>query len=165
MTKENVGSFETDLTGQDIRTRNLFTEEVQLSIKDKVVSTEGFSTGGKQLYVVFIADDEWIKEQYKKHNHSEIAEQPPTPYMGRRIGNTTRLADYYIQRLFTGETVEIKDHREQEYSSSREGLLKMISDRLKREHGLTLQYNFSGRMLSSSVMMKDAKYFIKELQK
>lgn len=85
---------------------------------------------------------------------------------GRRIGNTTRLADYYIQKLFTGERVQIQDHIVSEHgNAATERLLKIIARRLESEHRVTLSYDFREHGERESVKMSDAKYFVKELQK
>lgn len=63
----------------------------------------------------------------------------------RRIGNTTRLADYYVQKLFTwGTTGEILDHCDSRKMN--EKLFKIILKRLSIEHrgiypNLTILYN------------------------
>ena len=54
---------------------------------------------------------------------------------GRRMGNTTRLIDYAIQIIFSGETVVIKDHHEsgKNYSENKR-LFDLIVRRLEIEH-------------------------------
>jgi hypothetical protein len=53
----------------------------------------------------------------------------------RRIGTTTRLADYYIQRLFKGETCEIIDHRPTKAANRH--LVEIIIQRLWNEHQIS----------------------------
>lgn len=52
----------------------------------------------------------------------------------RRVGNTTRAIDYYIQRIFNnpGETIEVKDPYD--HPASHKELLRKILNRLKAEH-------------------------------
>jgi hypothetical protein len=56
----------------------------------------------------------------------------------RRAGNTTRIADFYIQRLFNNYTTgEIVDHYGSTESNKR--LFKIIVGRLDREHSWILK--------------------------
>jgi hypothetical protein len=51
---------------------------------------------------------------------------------GRSVGNSTRLADYYIQCLFQNGNVIVKDHYDGRIAH--EELLKTILTRLEIEH-------------------------------
>lgn len=75
-----------------------------------------------------------------KLNPNLIENLRPTTLPGRRVGNSTRLADYYIQKLFeVGNTrsnirkIIIRDHYL--YSNSgHEHLFHIIVRRIKIEH-------------------------------
>lgn len=56
----------------------------------------------------------------------------------RRIGNTTRAADYFIQMIFNnpGEDIEIKDHFD--HPASHNYLFHKIINRLNLEHSRRL---------------------------
>ncbi len=56
-------------------------------------------------------------------------------YNQRRCGNTTRLADDYIQRLFKGETVKLVDHYPSKIANNI--LSFIVINRLKTEHPYT----------------------------
>lgn len=59
------------------------------------------------------------------------------PYWERRSGNTTRLADYYIQQLFEFKEVEVIDHHSGDSRSTRianDCLMNVIAKRLWYEH-------------------------------
>lgn len=51
---------------------------------------------------------------------------------GRRVGNSTRLIDFYIQELFEKGEVYCKDHFD--HSKSHYYLFKKVTERLEREH-------------------------------
>lgn len=56
-------------------------------------------------------------------------------YPARRVGNTTRIVDWTIQKLFEGEEVECLDHHE--YGENRKAnshLMSIILQRLAIEH-------------------------------
>lgn len=56
--------------------------------------------------------------------------EKPTPIDGRRVGNTTRLVDYYIQQLFiTGEVI-LEDH----HPLGHNDLFAKVMGRLRNEH-------------------------------
>lgn len=55
----------------------------------------------------------------------------PVP-IHRQTGRTTRLADKYIQELFSTGAIRIRDHTDQEVCHSR--LARIVHDRLNREH-------------------------------
>lgn len=80
-----------------------------------------------------------VKEYETKLRKAEAENSFPyiSPYGGRRVGNTTRLADYYIQKLFTEGKVVVKDHWEGDHSynsSEHRRLTKIILARLDIEH-------------------------------
>lgn len=54
----------------------------------------------------------------------------------RRIGNTTRLVDYYIQVLFTKGTVKIEDHVEVPNHGGLPYIVQIVIKRLQSEHRL-----------------------------
>ena len=61
---------------------------------------------------------------------------------GRRIGNTTRIADNAIQLLFEGKKVLVHDHaHKNRLISPNNYLLDMIRERLKFEHNID-RHNF-----------------------
>ena len=72
----------------------------------------------------------------------------------RRIGNTTRAADYYIQRIFNnpGEVIEIKDHFD--HPASHKHLLKVIMNRLNLEHKRRV---FQVNEFDCTIMLFEAK--------
>jgi len=51
---------------QKERLLSLFTDDAKSSIKDKHLTVETLMTAGKEIYIIYIADDEWIKDFYKK---------------------------------------------------------------------------------------------------
>lgn len=80
----------------------------------------------------------------KSYELTRPVEDRPSIRMERHKGNTTRLADYYIQKLFDnqGEYVLIMDHFHNT-TSDRE-LIKIITKRLQAEHkGVPYDVNFS----------------------
>lgn len=53
----------------------------------------------------------------------------------RRCGNTTRQADWYIQNMFEGVRVEVRDHANMDGLLSRDKhLIDIIKHRMKTEH-------------------------------
>lgn len=60
---------------------------------------------------------------------------------GRRMGNTTRQADYAIQLLFQGKVVLCLDHhREGTHSDANRLLLRIVLGRLYTEHSRIMEY-------------------------
>lgn len=61
----------------------------------------------------------------------------------RRNGNSTKLIDYYIQKLFEERKIEIVDHEINEHNNPRANLLlfERVSKRIYLEH------NYSSRSL------------------
>lgn len=83
-----------------------------------------------------------IEYQDDKNDDNVIKHMPPLfdiLYISRANGQSTRLADEYIQKYFTlkpGEYIEIIDHYGGEGERrAHEYLAKKIADRLKEEHG------------------------------
>lgn len=84
--------------------------------------------------------------------------------LDRQSGNTTRQADYYIQKLFKDYHIEVKDHHGTRYSNER--LYKIILERLHLEHGkymhfiipkkenLTISFNKEFQNLKNKTMKK-----------
>ena len=60
---------------QKERLLSLFTEDAKKSIVDKHFSVETLTTAGKEIHIIYIADDEWIKDFYKK----EFVKEPKPP--------------------------------------------------------------------------------------
>lgn len=56
----------------------------------------------------------------------------PIRFNGRQTGKTTRLADEYIQELFTTGHIKIKDHMGMQDCHDR--LFRIIHKRLRNEH-------------------------------
>lgn len=56
----------------------------------------------------------------------------PIALLGKRKGNTTRLADFYIQELFYKKTVTLEDHHDTHEAHER--LMKIVLKRLSIEH-------------------------------
>jgi hypothetical protein len=54
---------------------------------------------------------------------------------GRRVGNSTRLLNYYIEELFSKRKVYIKDHYD--HPKDHKELFHKVLNRLRVEHGLT----------------------------
>lgn len=50
---------------------SLFTEEAKMSISNKHLTSETFTCQGKEINIIYIADDEWIKDYYKKELFKE----------------------------------------------------------------------------------------------
>ena len=48
------------------RLLSLFTDEIKSSIKDKHLSVETLMYSGKEIRIIYIADDKSIKDFYKK---------------------------------------------------------------------------------------------------
>jgi len=59
----------------------------------------------------------------------------------RHSGRTTKLADYFIQQLFTNGEVEVRDHWDQD--SAHHYLTRIIVRRLEFEH-LTTKFKVKG---------------------
>lgn len=54
---------------------------------------------------------------------------------GRRMGNSTRVADHAIQELFSGKKIHVQDHWENgRHDKANKFLFRTIMDRLKMEH-------------------------------
>ncbi len=72
-----------------------------------------------------------------------MEEQEFDPYEGglRGSGRTTRLADSFIQELFTNGQIEVKDHHESPHAS--QALIDVICGRLDYEH-CNIKYSVSG---------------------
>lgn len=60
----------------------------------------------------------------------------------RADGNTTRLADYYIQKLFKDGAITVTDHFNNSRSNDR--LARIITDRLHFEHRNTFTRKLNG---------------------
>lgn len=74
----------------------------------------------------------------------------------RRAGNTTRQANYAIDKLLDGETVYVLDHHGDKKSSRR--LLDIIKARLRAEHGidsmlLDLKYHGQGYIVKIKTVL------------
>lgn len=54
----------------------------------------------------------------------------------RRIGNSTRIVDALVQQLFTTGSCEYWDHTDRLGNSALEHTLRILEDRLSREHSL-----------------------------
>lgn len=66
----------------------------------------------------------------------------------RRSGRTTRLVDWAIQQLFSGNTVTIADHHESFDNQKR--LVKLVANRLQNEHNVRasdLDYDYNENTL------------------
>lgn len=63
----------------------------------------------------------------------------PEPQPGRRVGNTTRLIDYYIQVLFTQWKAEVIDHHPEDNprGNGMTYLVERIVQRLQNEHRMS----------------------------
>lgn len=63
---------------------------------------------------------------------------PPVHFTpGRRMGNTSRLADHIIQELFKGKTVTIRDHHQGgDHHQANEHLRRIVLRRLSFEHNI-----------------------------
>lgn len=95
------------------------------SIVYKALNTEGNKIFGS-VYVRTESDVEWndfIESIFLAQDKEKS---------GRRIGNTTRLADFYIQVLFNRGEVQVQDHHS-DYNSHR-ALLERILKRITTEH-------------------------------
>lgn len=57
---------------------------------------------------------------------------------GRRMGNTTRQVDEWIQQLFTEGRATIIDHADSPHNRANDHALRVLLDRLHFEHHLTL---------------------------
>lgn len=80
------------------------------------------------LKEIKLPDDEGLRERIIQQSRdlNKIIEA------GRRVGNTTRLADYYIQQLFNTGFCIIRDHHPTKMAS--ENLFQIIWNRLYKEH-------------------------------
>ena len=90
----------------------------------------------EEFYDMFkVSGIEFTEENLKeiiRQRYSDNELKRPEPVFGRRVGNTTRLIDYYVQKLFRGGIVKVKDHHEHRHAD--EDLTCRIMERLKREH-------------------------------
>lgn len=67
------------------------------------------------------------------HKQPEYLTKPSAlPY--RRIGNTTRLVDYYIQELFLRGTAKVLDHHGGDSPNHLSHIMIIIINRLQHEH-------------------------------
>ncbi len=53
---------------------------------------------------------------------------------GRRVGNTTRMIDMFVQDFFNKGECQVYDHHPTQ--ESRERVFKLVLERLNREHGI-----------------------------
>lgn len=51
---------------QKERLLSLFTDDAKGLIKDKHLTSETMIMGKQEIHIIYIADDEWIKDYYKK---------------------------------------------------------------------------------------------------
>lgn len=69
-------SIKTDVVSsydeQKERLLSLFTDDAKSLFKDKHLTVETMITGKQEIHIIYIADDEWIKDFYKK----EFVKQP-----------------------------------------------------------------------------------------
>jgi hypothetical protein len=71
---------------------------------------------------------------------------------GRRVGNTTRLLNYYIEELFTKGEIVVKDHHNSYVISK--VLFNKIIKRLEFEHNFIKNKHFSINYLSLEITLK-----------
>jgi hypothetical protein len=71
---------------------------------------------------------------------------------GRRVGNTTRLLNYYIEELFTKGEIVVKDHHNSYVISK--VLFNKIIKRLEFEHNFIKNKHFSTNYLSLEITLK-----------
>lgn len=90
--------------------------------------------------LIYISNKERISLQMDDAFSLGRKEKVAPIYDNRRIGNSTRLADYYIQELFTKGYVTIEDHFP--HRKAHELLFKKVRRRLEIEH--------SGMIVSNS---------------
>jgi hypothetical protein len=69
-----------------------------------------------------------------RNQQLDIARTPIILHENRRCGNTTRLADWYIQLLFKNGRVKISDHYSNRDNYASLLLLRTVVNRLNREH-------------------------------
>jgi len=81
----------------------------------------------------------------------------PLPTEERMTGNSTRLADWYIQELFTSGSITVKDHINHIHSDA--DLFNKIYRRLRFEH------NFEYKVLTGKAEVNEGEYTIKLINK
>lgn len=66
----------------------------------------------------------------------------PKTVQGRKVGNTTRLIDYYIQELFESGHIRIWDHYTNgHHKEANSNLYERICNRLYKEHPGLYRYS------------------------
>jgi len=81
----------------------------------------------------------WIMGDFNKQTALKFKPKPETAIIknGRKVGNSTRQIDQYIQDLFDGLPVIVKDHaRGGNIKKNNEVLFGRLMSRLAREHNL-----------------------------